>query len=212
MMYPVFLNLKDKKCLVVGGGKVAVRKVIALLRSDAAVTVITKEACRHMKRLARGIDLKIRPFTESDLSHEYMLIIGATNEQNVNKRISDKANELNIPCNIVDQTPLCSFVVPAQFRRGDVTVAIATGGVSPRLSSYLKNEVADVVLPIHGELAAYLGMVRKRLYTELPDIKLRNAFWKVLFSIDPVEEIRKNGWDALYTRAEKIIKELRMKN
>jgi siroheme synthase-like protein len=205
MMYPVFLNLARKKCLVVGGGKVAVRKVIALLRAKAQVTVITKESSRQMSRLAPLINLQIRPFSDDDLSRTSFLVIGATNDQAVNKRISQRAETLNIPCNIVDQTPLCSFVVPAQVRRGEVTVAIATGGVSPRLSGYLKKEVAKVVLPVHGELAAYLGTIRKRLYTELPEISLRNGFWSELFSRDPVQEIDEHGWEAFYSRVESLI-------
>jgi siroheme synthase-like protein len=212
MMYPVFLDLKGRQCLVVGGGSVAVRKVIALLRAEAMVTVITVEASRHMRRLASIINLQVRPFSEDDLSHSYLLVIGATNDQHVNEMISQRAEALNIPCNIVDNTPLCSFIVPARVRRGDVTVAIATGGVSPRLSGYLKKEVAKAVLPIHGELAAYLGIVRKRLYEELPEIRFRNAFWKDLFSQDPVEEIKKHGWKSLQARTESLIERYKSGN
>ena len=134
-----------------------------------------------------------------------MLVIGATDRPEVNKAISSRAEELSIPCNIVDQPALCSFIVPAQVRRGDVSVAISTGGVSPRLSRYLKRVVAKAVEPLHGELAAYLGGIRRRLWTELPQIERRSAFWEALFTVDPAETIRKEGWEVFRQRAETLI-------
>lgn len=205
-MYPLFLDLAAKRCLVVGGGKVALRKVLALLRAKAEVTVVTLECCDRLRRLEKTISLQVRPFRPDDLTRDCILVIGATDNQKVNRTISRLAHEKNILCNIVDQPSLCSFIVPAQVRRGDVTVAISTNAVSPRLSAYLKKVVARTVEPVHGELAAYLGTIRKRIRTELPDIRQRNVFWNALFAIDPVEEIREKGWNALRDRTERLIK------
>lgn len=203
--YPIFLDLSEKRCLVVGGGKVAVRKVIALLRADAKVTVVAIACCSRLRWLKRWVTLHERPFTENDIVHGYMLVIGATNNPEVNRAISRRTSELTIPCNIVDQTNLCSFIVPAQVRRGPITVAVATGGVSPRLSRYLKTIIANAVEPIHGDLAEYLGTIRLRLRSALPRIEYRRAFWEALFADDPVEQIRKEGWEALKGRTEKLI-------
>lgn len=203
--YPVFLDLSEKRCLVVGGGKVAVRKVIALLRADAKVTVVATACCSRLRWLKRLITLHERPFTENDIAHGYMLVIGATNNPEVNRAISRRTAELTIPCNIVDQTNLCSFIVPAQVRRGPITVAVATGGVSPRLSRYLKTIIAHAVEPLHGDLAEYLGTIRLRLWSVLPEITFRSAFWDALFTVDPVEQIRTEGWNALKGRTEKLI-------
>jgi siroheme synthase-like protein len=205
MLYPVFLDLSGKRCLVVGGGRIALRKVLALLRAKAAVTVVTKECCGRLLRLERAISLQLRPFSETDLTREYMLVIGATDNPEVNRTIFQKATDLNIPCNIVDQPALCSFVVPAKVRRGDVTVAISTNGVSPRLSKYLKRVIAGAVEPIHGELAAYLGIIRLRIRSELPHISMRSAFWEALFANDPVDVIRSHGWEAFRSATEKLI-------
>ena len=209
MMYPIFLNLAGKECLVVGGGRVALRKVLSLLRSEARVTVITKECCRRLHDLKPKITLHIRPFDEQDLERTCMLVIGATDDQVVNRTIFKRASALNIPCNIVDQPELCSFIVPAQVRRGAVNVAISTSGVSPRFSRYLKNIIADTIEPLHGDVAEYLGDIRHRIKTELPDIRLRSAFWERVFADDPVEVIRKRGWDALRTGVERTIGEFK---
>ena len=205
MLYPVFFNLSGKRCLVVGGGRVAVRKVIALLRSDAVVTVIAKECCRRMRGLERSITLYERPFTRDDVSHDFLLVIGATDNPEVNRTIFHLSGRMNIPCNIVDQPALCSFIVPAQVRRGDISVAISTNAVSPRLSRYLKKTVAAAVEPLHGELAAYLGKIRVRIRTELPRITLRSAFWEALFADDPVEHIREKGWNSFMEHTETLI-------
>jgi siroheme synthase-like protein len=207
MMYPLFLDLAGKRCLVVGGGRVALRKVLALLRSDADVTVITAECCDRLRRCEKKFTLHIRPFRPEDLTHEYILVISATDNQEVNRTISQLAHERNILCNIVDQPALCSFIVPAQVRRGNVAVAISTNAVSPRLSAYLKKKVAQTVEPVHGELAAYLGTIRKRIRTELPDIRLRTLFWNALFAVDPIDEIREHGWNTLRNRTERLITE-----
>jgi siroheme synthase-like protein len=204
-MYPIFLNLDGKKCLVVGGGRVALRKVLALIRSNADVTVIASECCDRLKQLESNITLHIRPFKEEDLTGKYLLVIGATDSQEVNSTISQRAAQLNIPCNIVDQPSLCSFFVPAQVRQGNVNIAISTDGVSPRFSRYLKGVIGETIQPLHGELAAYLGTIRNRLRTEIPDITLRSAFWEKIFEEDPVEVIRLDGWDTFRMRVEKCI-------
>ena len=205
MYYPVFLDLSGKRCLVVGGGRVALRKVISLLRAGAVVTVVTLSCCKRLRKLGPLISLHERSFDDSDIDRGLMLVIGATDNPEVNRAIYRRASELTIPCNIVDQPDLCSFIVPAQVRRGDLSVAISTGGVSPRLSRYLKKVIAGVVEPVHGELAAYLGTIRKRLRSELPRIDLRGVFWEKLFAEDPVKLIRNDGWEAFRLRTETLI-------
>ena len=210
-MYPVFLKLAGRQCLVVGGGRVALRKVLALLRADAAVVVVAKAACRRLRSIGHRITLHERPFQEDDLNSSLALVIGATDDESVNRTVSHLAETHNIPCNIVDQPELCSFIVPAQVRRGDITIAISTDATAPRMSRYLKAAVAEAIGPLHGELVAYLATVRKRIRMELPAIGTRNAFWEALFAVDPVEEITDRGWEALRLRTERLIDEYSVK-
>ncbi|MBN1308300.1 MAG: bifunctional precorrin-2 dehydrogenase/sirohydrochlorin ferrochelatase [Chitinispirillaceae bacterium] len=211
MMYPVFLDLAGRQCLVVGGGRVALRKVCALLRAEAAVIVVAVKCCSRLRSLGHRIELHERQFRESDLTSALTLVIGATDDERVNRAISRRASLLNIPCNIVDQPSLCSFIVPAQVRRGDVTIAISTGGTAPRLARYLKDAVAKAISPLHGELAAYLGVVRRGIRSELPTINLRSAFWEELFAVDPIDEITSSGWESFRNKTERLIKEHRQK-
>lgn len=207
MMYPVFLNLAGRRCLVVGGGRVALRKVVSLLRADAAVVVVAKEVCRRLRSLGHRITLHERPFEESDMEQPLTLVIGATDDESVNRKVSNLAAIRGIPCNIVDQPALCSFIVPAQVRRGDITIAISTGATAPRMARYLKSVVAGAVGPLYGELASYLAVVRKQIRLRMPAISTRNAFWEALFEVDPVEQIINQGWNALRSRTERLIEE-----
>ena len=121
--YPVMLDLSGKDCLVVGGGRVALRKVTGLLRADALVTVVASHFNLHFSLLAKRITMVTRSFSETDIQKKYSLIIGATDTPAINTAISRKAAMLGIPCNIVDQPELCSFIVPAIVNRGNITIA-----------------------------------------------------------------------------------------
>lgn len=205
MMYPVFLDLKGRKCLVVGGGKVALRKVVSLLRSNAVITVVSVEYTRHFNKIAHKITMIKRPFQDDDLVPGLTLVIGATNVMEVNRRISALAQRYTIPCNIVDQTALCSFVVPAVVRRGPVAIAISTGGAAPRLAKYCKKIAVDAFSSDIPQIATYLAEVRVRLFKVVPGGKDRAAFWEELFAVDPLEIIHTQGWNAYVERAEKLI-------
>jgi len=204
-MYPVFLDLKDRECLVVGGGKVALRKVLTLLRSNAVITVISVEYARHFNKIAHKITMLKRPFHDDDITRKFTLVIGATNVMEVNRRISARAREEHILCNIVDQTALCSFVVPAVVRRGPVSIAISTSGAAPRLAKYCKSIAADAFSSDISPVATYLAEVRVRLFKVLPNIHDRAEFWEELFTVDPLEIISAHGWSVFVARAESLI-------
>lgn len=204
-MYPVFLDLQNKKCLVVGGGKVALRKVLALLRSDASVTVVSIEYTRHFTHIDHRITQITRPFEAADITPDLTLIIGATNVMEVNRKIAYLAEKHTILCNIVDQPALCSFIVPAVVRRNPVTIAVSTGGAAPRLAKYCKTVAADTFPMEIQPLAMYLSTVRKKLFSILPDGKQRAAFWETLFSKDPLELIASYGIDGYKTHTETLL-------
>ena len=206
-MYPVVIDLAARHCLVVGGGRIAVRKAIGLLRSGARAVVVAKECCRRMRTITPCVTLYERPYRESDVNRDFILVIGATNDPDVNKSVSRRAAEINVLCNIVDEPALCSFVVPAVVRRGDITVAVSTSATAPRLTRYLKTVVADAVGPVHGELAVYCGALRRRIRAAMPSIEIRNAFWQALFATDPVVEIQTAGWEQYRSKAEALIRE-----
>jgi len=209
--YPVMLDLSGKDCLVVGGGRVALRKVTGLLRADAVVTVIASHFNPHFSLLAKRITMVTRSFSENDIQKKYTLIIGATDTPAINTAISRKAAMLGIPCNIVDQPELCSFIVPAIVNRGNITIAVSTNAASPRLSRYIKKKIADIIGTEYSQLASYMAEIRIRARSLLSDPQYRCLFWKELFDIDPMEFIQLYGWEKFCARTDQLINKFRQK-
>jgi siroheme synthase-like protein len=203
--YPVMLDVSARECLVVGGGRVALRKVIALLRAGASVTVVAPDFNPHFSRLFGRITLVRRSFEAGDLKPAHALVIGATDASDVNTAVYERASALRVPCNIVDCPALCSFIVPAVVRRGDVTIAVSTGGRCPRLSRYVKSRVAAAVGPEFAGLASYLADVRNRVKTAISAPAGRTAFWEALFETDPLAYSHQHGWPALRERIDRMI-------
>lgn len=209
--YPVMLDLRGKECLVVGGGRIAMHKVISLLRAEASVTVVAIEFDKHFFRLKSLINMVERPFSEQDIKPAISLVIGATNSSQINKSISERASALNIPCNIVDCPERCSFIVPAVVRRGDITIAISTGGASPRLSRHIKSHVAKTIGSDYTRLASYLAEIRKTVRMIISEQHVRSEFWESLFTHDPIEYINAHGWPEFRKYTERLIDDFKKK-
>jgi siroheme synthase-like protein len=180
----------------VGGGKIALRKVIGLLRADAKVVVVSTEFIKKFDRFKNNITMVHRPFDIKDITNDCAVVIAATNSETVNASVFNCAKELNIPCNVVDQPDLCSFIVPAIIRRGDVSIAISTNAASPRFSKYVKKKIGDAVPLEYGEIAAFMAEIRLLLKKRCQDQRRRFAIWEMIFEEDPQEFISRNGFDA----------------
>jgi len=140
--YPIFLNLKDRPVLVVGAGKVALRKTRSLLDAGARVTVVAPEWEREFESLP--VRLVPRRFRASDLTGA-LLVFAATDDRLTNHRIGVAAKGKGIFANIADSAEECDFVVPARVERGTVHIAISTGGESPRLSAELRRKLDEIM-------------------------------------------------------------------
>ena len=140
--YPLFLDLRGKPVLVVGAGKVALRKVRGLLESDARVTVVAPEGLAEFEKLP--VRWVRRRFRQSDLRGQ-VLAFAATNDRHVNRTVGQRAKMLGIPANVADAPAECDFIVPARVRRGDLQVAVSTGGRSPRLAAELRRRIERVL-------------------------------------------------------------------
>jgi precorrin-2 dehydrogenase / sirohydrochlorin ferrochelatase len=140
--YPVFLDLKDRPVLVVGAGKVALRKTRGLLEAGARVTVIAPDWESDFETLP--VRLVQRRFRASDLGNA-VLVFAATNDRLTNHRIGIAAKGKGVFANIADSAEECHFIVPARVQRGSVQVAISTGGENPRLSAELRKKLEDIL-------------------------------------------------------------------
>ncbi|HUS83175.1 MAG TPA: bifunctional precorrin-2 dehydrogenase/sirohydrochlorin ferrochelatase [Dehalococcoidia bacterium] len=162
--YPVFLELKGRPCLVVGGGQVAARKVEGLLAAGARVTVVSRSLDPDIAKLAaeRRIQHVERPYQHMDLKG-YAVVITATDDAQTNQRVAADARQGGVPVNVVDEPALCDFILPSVVRRGDVVLAISTGGLSPALARWLREELEAYLSEDFERLVQLLAEVRGEL-------------------------------------------------
>ncbi len=176
---PLFFNLKKSHCLVVGGGETASRKTALLLQAGAKVTIISPKLGRSLQALAdsQKISHQNRSFAERDLSG-YKLVISATNDRAINQFVSETADKLNIPVNVVDNPDLCSFIFPSIVDRSPVIAAISTGGRSPVLARILRGKIESIIPAAFGRLAMLSDKFRPAVKQRFDDIYQRRTFWE----------------------------------
>jgi len=162
--YPLFALIEDRPCLVVGGGAVGERKVQDLLTAGARVTVVSPELTPLLAELAAAgrIQAIAGDFDPKHLNG-MVLVIGATDDQEVNREVSAAAQARGQLVNIVDQPALCTFIVPASVRRGPLTVAVSTGGASPALARQVREELEHLFGPDYGLYLQVLQALRDRV-------------------------------------------------
>jgi len=176
---PIFLNIKAQRCLVVGGGKVAARKVLLLKQAGAQVSVVSPELCQEVARsVAAGeVEHINRPFEDDDLQ-DRMLVVAATSDTPLNERISLLCRRQNTPVNVVDNQPLCSFIMPSIIDRSPVQIAISTGGASPVLARMLRTRLENLIPAAYGRLATLVDGFRTKVKEAFPNVEKRRAFWE----------------------------------
>ena len=162
--YPVFLDLKGRPCVIIGGGEVAERKISNLLDCQAKLTIISPEVTGPIHEMASRGELKWLPreYRDGDLKGVF-LAIAATDLQRVNQAIAKEAANERVVLNVVDNTPLCTFIAPSIVKRGDVTVAVSTGGTSPALARKLRVSLERSEALQYAPLAGILSLARKEL-------------------------------------------------
>lgn len=180
---PVFLDIHDRNCVVAGGGEVAARKVAMLLRAGARVTVVAPRLCsdllEQLNEQSREGKLVYRPeIFQVDYLADAVLVIAATDDFAVNQRISEAANRLRIPVNVVDNPALCSFIMPSIVDRTPVVVAVSSGGASPVLTRLLRARLETMIPMAYGRLAAYAGEFRDRVKHRFSLPAKRRRFWE----------------------------------
>ncbi len=190
--YPIFLNLNEKRCLVVGAGGVGIRKIAGLLEASPQelLVVDVAEPSPDLSRLINdsGLIFAQRPFAASDLDGRF-LVIAATSNETLNAEIGRLCHDRGILCNIIDQPEKCSFIVPAVHSRGELTVAVSTGGASPAMARKIRQEL-DAVF---GEEYAGMLTLMRRLRPVIIDLgypsKVNSAFFRRLVNSDLMDAL-----------------------
>lgn len=173
-LFPMFLRLERRACLVVGAGPVAEEKILGLLAAGARVRVIAPKATPRITQLSRSKKLKwiTRDFRRGDIAGAF-LVVAATSSRVVHERIRREARRAKVLCNVVDDPPRCDFFYPAVVRRGALQIAISTGGRSPALAQQLRRMFEKQFGPEYARWVAQLGQARGRARSEEPDITRR---------------------------------------
>lgn len=202
--YPVNLDIRQRSCLVVGGGRVGTRKVKTLLECGARVTVISPRVTSELETLAgqHRIEWLTREYRRSDLERAF-LVIGATDDPDLNRKIHRDAEAARRLCNIADSPELCNFIVPAVIRRGDLLIAVSTAGKSPALAKHLRRRLERRFGPEYGLFLDLMGAVRKRLLARGHDPETHKRLFEQLIEEGLLETIRSHdipGTDVLLSR------------
>ena len=207
--YPVFLNLRGRRAVVIGGGAVAEQKVLGLLSAGAHVTVVSPETTPRLAELAAagGIDLRRRPYRSGDLAGAWLAIAG-TDDRAANAQVWAEAEREGVLLNAVDDLDHCSFIAPAIHREGNITVAVSTSGKSPALAARLRQRVARLIGPAEARLCELLGELRPELAARVSDPHARTALWYRIVDSDVIEFVRRGDMEEARERIDELVDEL----
>ncbi|MEJ2210267.1 MAG: bifunctional precorrin-2 dehydrogenase/sirohydrochlorin ferrochelatase [Anaerolineae bacterium] len=207
--YPLTLvGLADSRCLVVGGGRVAARKVTTLVEAGARPVLIARALCAELQaRAAAGeIEALRRDYQRGDLAGA-RLVIAATDDEAANEAVWQEAREVGCLVNVVDDPARCNFHVPATVRRGALTVAVATGGNAPALARRIRQELEERFDPAYEAYLDLLGELRPAILARVPASE-RRAAWQALLDSDVLDLLRVDATGEAREQAHRIVETL----
>jgi siroheme synthase-like protein len=186
--YPIYLQLQDRPCVAVGGGKIAEGKVEGLLAAGAQVTVVSPELTPHLQGLVDQNEIRhlARLYQPGDLAGAFVVIC-ATDQPEINHQVWQEASAHGQLVNVVDDPPRCNFIAPAIVRKGDLTIAISTGGKAPALAVRLKEHLQRGIGPEYERFLELAGQLREPLSQHVPDFEARKALWYELVDSEALD-------------------------
>jgi precorrin-2 dehydrogenase / sirohydrochlorin ferrochelatase len=200
-LYPVMLNVQGRSCLVVGGGRVAERKILSLVKAGALVTVLSPEVSEGLADMAsRGVVVLYRqtfsPSTmlgiilEKKMQAPLALVVAATNLSEVNGQVYEIALQEGLLVNVVDQPELSTFIVPSVVRRGKLVIAVSTGGASPSSARKIAKELENAYGDEYEPYLDFLSEVRLKVQKRVEDKEVRQQLFKNMLEWDILSKIR----------------------
>jgi precorrin-2 dehydrogenase len=186
--YPIYVELHKQPCIVIGGGKIAEGKVEGLLTAGAQVTIISPNLTSHLHTLVEQNKVAYisRTYQHGDLAGAFMVIC-ATDQPEINHQVWQEASANRQLVNVVDDTPRCNFIAPAILRKGDLNIAISTGGKAPALAVRLKERLQKEIGPQYERFLELSGQLREPLARNIPDFEARKKLWYKLVDSDILE-------------------------
>jgi siroheme synthase-like protein len=195
--YPLYIQLRDQPCVVIGGGKIAEGKVEGLLAAQAKVRVISPDLTPHLRALAgdEQITYLARTYQSGDLAGAF-LVICATDQPEINHQVWLEASANRQLVNVVDDTPRCNFIAPSILRKGDLTIAISTSGKAPALAVRLKERFQRELGPEYERFLELAGELREPMARHIPDFETRKALWYDLVDSEIFDALARGDEDA----------------
>ena len=180
---PIFINIRQRPCLVIGGGDIALRKINLLIKAQAKVDCLSPLFCEGIINLSKNgnVNLIDKSFEPDDMK-DYAIIIASTDDSSVNSLISQLAKQAKIPVNVVDSPELSSFIMPSIVDRSPVIIAVSSAGKAPVLARLIRAKLETVIPSAYGVLAEIAGEYRQKVKDRFANIKDRRAFWESTFS------------------------------
>ena len=189
--YPVNLDIQNRKCLVVGGGSVSTRKVMTLLECGAIITVVSPDVSEELLELAekKMIELKKRHYEASDINGIF-LVIGATDNEELNWQINKDAERQYKLCNIADRPEACNFILPSIVNRGNLVIAISTSGKSPAFAKKMRQDLEKQFGEEYDEFLQLMGAIRKKALSEKHEPEAHKHLFEQLINRGLVDMVR----------------------
>lgn len=191
--FPVFLDLKKRRCLIVGGGDIATRKGRLLAKAGAVLRIVAPEISAELRELVSGSggDLIQREYQSQDIQ-DCVLVVAATDIETLNQQVSVDAQALHIPVNVVDSPALCTYITPAIIDRSPLVIAVSSGGETPVLARMVRTKLETLIPTNYGKLAQIASQWRDRIKARFTDGDSRRKFWEKILQ-GPAAELMMNG-------------------
>jgi siroheme synthase-like protein len=192
LYYPIFLNLQGKKCVVVGGGRVALRKVTTLLDCGADITVISPKPHAEISKLFKNKAIRLvrRNYERGDLRRA-ALSIAATHMKKINRKVAEESKKNGTLVNVVDDAELSDFIIPSSFRRGDLSVAVSTSGMSPALAKKIRAKLEKNIGIEYAYLLSLIAEIRSEIKKK--GLRVSAKTWQESLDLDSLILFLKAG-------------------
>ncbi len=207
--YPILINLQKYSCLVIGGGKVAFRKVESLLEFKAKITVLSPTFCQPLLKLSEEKKINtIRKEYKKEFLTNFKIVFCTTNDAKVNQQVYNDCKSENILLNIADKPEYCDFILPAILKRGDLSISVSSQGKAPFLVKDIKRKMELLISPAYKEIIRLASSLRKNLMNGHSSVNKRKAFEKFL-KTDWEKILTEDGKLKAKAKVDNILKELK---
>lgn len=209
--FPILVNLERFPCLIIGGGKVAYRKVLSLQEFNAKITILSPKICKPLLELAEKSRIQIiKKYYSKEFIKKYKIIFSATDNPEINKKVRNDCTDEGILLNVVDNPALCDFILPANIKRGNLTVSISTQGQAPFYTKEIKKKLNTIITPIYGDIIDLAGEFRKQLLAKKKTTKNKTKIFKEFASNNWEKILAENGKKSSKYYVQKILREFNL--